>query len=98
MRDLQDHLEQNDLQELELSVSALQEAMFGLNRRLSAERRSESSPLQGIRNTLGSLKDELFADDDWDDDPWAASGGRSAPDRYGSSRQGMDPWDDDFYR
>ena len=98
MRDLQDHLEQNDLQELELSVSALQEAMFGLNRRLSAERRSESSPLQGIRNTLGSLKDELFADDDWDDDPWAASGGRSAPERYGSSRQGMDPWDDDFYR
>jgi len=36
-------------------------------------------PVQGLKNTLGSLKDELFADDDWDDwdgrgrsrDPWA---------------------------
>ena len=98
MRDLQDLLEQDDLQELELGVSALQEAMFGLNRRLSAERRSESSPLQGIRNTLGSLKDELFADDDWDDDPWAAPSGRASSDRYSRPRQGMDPWDDDFYR
>jgi len=69
-----------------------------LNRRLSAERRSESSPLQGIRNTLGSLKDELFADDDWDDDPWAAPSGRATSDRYSRPRQGTDPWDDDFYR
>lgn len=98
MRDLQDLLEQDDLQELELGVSALQEAMFGLNRRLSAERRAESTPLQGIRNTLGSLKDELFADDDWDDDPWASPSGRPASGRYGSTRQGIDPWDDDYYR
>ena len=98
MRDLQDLLEQDDLQELELGVSALQEALFGLNRRLSAERRAESTPLQGIRNTLGSLKDELFADDDWDDDPWASPSGRPASGRYGSTRQGIDPWDDDYYR
>ena len=98
MRDLQDLMEQDDLQELELGVSALQEAMFGLNRRLSAERRAESTPLQGIRNTLGSLKDELFADDDWDDDPWASPSGRPASGRYGSTRQGIDPWDDDYYR
>ena len=98
MRDLQDLLEQDDLQELELGVSALQEALFGLNKRLSAERRSESSPLQGIRNTLGSLKDELFADDDWDEDPWSSPSGRPSQGRYSSSRQGMDPWDDDFYR
>ena len=98
MRDLQDLLDQDDLQELELGVSALQEALFGLNRRLSAERRSEASPLQGIRNTLGSLKDELFADDDWDDDPWASPAGRQSPGRYSGSRQGMDPWDDDLYR
>ena len=98
MRDLQDLLDQDDLQELELGVSALQEALFGLNRRLSAERRSEASPLQGIRNTLGSLKDELFADDDWDDDPWASPAGHQSPGRYSGSRQGMDPWDDDLYR
>ena len=98
MRDLQDLLEQDDLQELELGVSALQEAMFGLNRRLSAERRAESTPLQGIRNTLGSLKDELFADDDWDDYPWASPSRRPASGRYGSTRQGIDPWDDDYYR
>ena len=98
MRDLQDLLDQDDLQELELGVSALQEALFGLNRRLSAERRSEASPLQGIRNTLGSLKDELFADDEWDDDPWASPAGRQSPGRYSGSRQGMDPWDDDLYR
>ena len=97
MRDVQDTLEQEDLQELELSVSALQEALFGLNRRLAAERRQDASPLQGIRNTLGSLKDELFADDDWDDDPWA-SPRRRPGDRYGSGRQGLDPWDDDPYR
>jgi molecular chaperone DnaK len=58
-------------------VSQLQEALFGLNRRLLSERKAEQGPLQGLKNTLGSLKDELFADDDWDDwnrpgsDPWA---------------------------
>ena len=99
MRDVQDLLEQEDLQELELAVSGLQEALFGLNRRLTAERRTESGPLQGLKSTLGTLKDELFADDDWDDDPWS-----TPQDRYGydsrqrSGRRGLDPWDDDNFR
>ena len=62
MRDVQDCIANDDLQELDLCVSGLEEALFGLNRRLSAERQADGSPLQGIRNTLGSLKDELFAD------------------------------------
>jgi molecular chaperone DnaK len=68
---------ENDLADLDMAVSQLQEALFGLNRRLMTERRSEQGPLQGLKNTLGSLKDELFADDDWDDwnrpgnDPWS---------------------------
>ena len=68
---------ENDLADLDMAVSQLQEALFGLNRRLMSERRSEQGPLQGLKNTLGSLKDELFADDDWDDwnrpgnDPWS---------------------------
>ena len=95
MRDVQDCLNQDDLQELDLCVSGLEEALFGLNRRLSAERQVDGNPLQGIRNTLGSLKDELFADD-WDDDPWA-SPSRSPRDRS-MSRRDSDPWDDDFYR
>lgn len=99
MRDVQDLLEQEDLQELELAVSGLQEALFGLNRRLTAERRTESGPLQGLKSTLGTLKDELFAEDDWDDDPWS-----SPQDRYGydsrprNGRRGLDPWDDDNFR
>ena len=60
MRDVQDCIANDDLQELDLCVSGLEEALFGLNRRLSAERQADGSPLQGIRNTLGSLKDELF--------------------------------------
>ena len=95
MRDVQDCLNQDDLQELDLCVSGLEEAMFGLNRRLSAERQVDGNPLQGIRNTLGSLKDELFADD-WDDDPWA-SPSRSPRDRS-MSRRDTDPWDDDYFR
>ena len=71
------------------SGSCLHEALFGLNRRLSAERRSEASPPQGIRKTLGSLKDELFADDDWDDDPWAAQ--FPLLQAAGGSRQGWIP-------
>ena len=78
IRDVQDLLARGDTAELELAVSQLQESLFGLNRRLLQERRSEAGPLQGLKNTLGSLKDELFADDDWDDwnrdgrnDPWA---------------------------
>ena len=80
VRDVQDLLSAEDAAELELAVSQLQEALFGLNRRLMSERRAETGPLQGLKNTLGSLKDELFADDDWDDwdrggrgDPWASS-------------------------
>jgi len=95
MRDVQDCLAQDDLQELDLCVSGLEEALFGLNRRLSAERQVDGNPLQGIRSTLGSLKDELFADD-WEDDPWAAPS-RGTGDR-GMGRRDSDPWDDDFYR
>jgi len=73
---VQDVLAQEDPADLELAVSQLQEALFGLNRRLLGERRAESGPLQGLKNTLGSLKDELFSDDDWDD--WGGSG-RSDP-------------------
>jgi molecular chaperone DnaK len=97
MRDVQDLLEQDDPQQLEMGVSGLQEALFGLNRRLSAERSSDAGPLQGIRSTLGTLKDELFADDDWDDDPWSTGVSRS-DERMRSGRRGLDPWDDDFYR
>ena len=67
VRDVQDQLASGDLADLDLGVSQLQEALYGLNRRLTSERRQESSPLQGLKNTFGSLKDELFADDDWDD-------------------------------
>ncbi len=76
LRDVQDVLSQDDPADLDLTVSQLQEALFGLNRRLLGERRSESGPLKGLKNTLGSLKDELFSDDDWDD--WGGSG-RSDP-------------------
>jgi molecular chaperone DnaK len=96
MRDVQDLLEQDDPQQLEMGVSGLQEALFGLNRRLSAERSSDAGPLQGIRSTLGTLKDELFADDDWEDDPWST--GSRSDERMRSGRRGIDPWDDDFYR
>jgi molecular chaperone DnaK len=89
LRDVQDLLAGGDSAELELAVSQLQEALFGLNRRLMSERRAEAGPLQGLRNTLGSLKDELFAEDDWDDwdsprrgDPW------STPERRGDSLYG----------
>ena len=86
MRDVQEQLSSDDLGDLDLSVSQLQEALYGLNRRLAKERTQDSNPLQGLKNTLGSLKDELFADDDWDDwdrgrsrDPWADSSWGSAP-------------------
>ena len=97
LRDVQEFLEINDLAELDLAVSALQEALFGLNRRMSAERRTDSNPLQGIRNTFGSLKDELFSDDYWDDDPWDTPS-RSSINRRGISRRDQDPWDNDLYR
>ena len=97
IRDVQDLLEENSLQELELATASLQEAMFGLNRRLASERRVETNPLQGIKNTFGSLKDELFSDDYWDDDPWD-SPTRSYGNRRESTRSDLEPWEDDFYR
>ena len=67
LRDVQDCLAQDDHQELDLMVSGLEEAMFGLNRRLAAERQGwQSSPGDSHHPCL---KDELFAEDDWDDDP-----------------------------
>ncbi len=100
VRDVQDLLQQDDLQELEMAVSGLQEALFGLNRRLTAERQTDAGPLQGLKSTLGTLKDELFAEDDWDDDPWASP--QSRYDRYdgrmSGGRRGIDPWDDDNFR
>ncbi|MEB3335065.1 MAG: molecular chaperone DnaK [Cyanobacteriota bacterium] len=86
VRQLQDLLAQQDGDDadLELAVSQLQEALFGLNRRLISEQRSEGGPLQGLKNTLGSLKDELFADDDWDS--W------DRPDR-GDRWERSDPWE-----
>jgi len=86
LRDVQDLLAleergDSDPGELDLAVGQLQEALFGLNRRLLSERKADQGPLQGLKNTLGSLKDELFADDDdWDDwnrpasDPWSRQG------------------------
>ncbi len=97
MRDVEEMLEINNLQELELSVASLQEALFGLNRVLASERQAESSPLQGIKNTFGSLKDELFSDDYWDDEPWDDSS-QYINNRRGSRRRDSDPWDNDLYR
>ncbi len=97
MRDVEELLSDDDLQELDLSVAALQEALFGLNRRLSAEKRSESNPLQGIKNTFGSLKDELFSDDYWEDDPWDNQS-RTYGGRREGGRRDLDPWDNDIYR
>ena len=99
MREVEDLLEENDLQELEYAVGSLQEALFGLNRRLSAERKTESNPIQGIKNTFGSLKDELFSDDYWDDDPWDYSQrGQNRNDENSYRRRDIDPWDNDYYR
>ena len=107
VRDVQDLLAledqgQIDPGELELAVSQLQEALFGLNRRLLRERRTEQGPLQGLKSTLGSLKDELFADDDdWDDwnrpgrDPWSSGGSRAD---YWGERGGQRGYDDDLDR
>ena len=93
LRQVQELMTASDLAELEVAVSELQEALYGLNRRLTSERRTEAvGPLQGLKNTLGSLKDELFADDDWDD--WDRGGnrrGQQDPWRDGLSRQGS--WD-----
>ncbi len=97
LRDVEELLEGDDLQELELAVAGLQEALFGLNRRLSAEKKFDNNPLQGIKNTFGSLKDELFSDDYWDDDPWDNPNRRNEG-RSKVNRRDQDPWDNDFYR
>ena len=84
LRDLRDGLDQADQRETDVLVSQLEEALYGLNRRLSAERRDVDGgpgPLQGLRSTLGSLKDELFAEDDWDD--WERPPGRRGDDPWG---------------
>ena len=91
LRDLRDGLEQADERELDLLTSQLEEALYGLNRRLTAERREldgGAGPLEGIKSTLGSLKDELFAEDDWDD--WDRPGGGRG--RYDRDDRSDDPW------
>tara|TARA_Y100001978_G_scaffold147226_1_gene132248 strand:+ start:224 stop:2221 length:1998 start_codon:yes stop_codon:yes gene_type:complete len=97
IQDVEDFLEEDSPQELELAVSALQEALFGLNRRFAAEKKIDNNPLQGIKNTFGSIKDELFSDDYWDDDPWDSEIDRNFKNsRYGNSRD-SDPWDNDYF-
>ena len=97
IQDVEEFIDDKDSQELEIAVSALQEALFGLNRRFAAERKVDNNPLQGIKNTFGSLKDELFSDDYWDDDPWdneINSNYRNSS--YRNSRDD-DPWDNDYF-
>ncbi len=96
LRDVQDFLENEELAELDISVSALQEALFGLNRRVSAEKRSDNNPIQGIKNTFGSLKDELFSDDYWDEDPWDYQPSSRGMNSEYKNRE-RDRWDNDFY-
>jgi len=97
IQDVEEFLEDDDLQQLELSVSSLQEALFGLNRKFAAVKKIDNNPLQGIKNTFGSLKDELFSDDYWDDDPWDSEMNRNYRNsRYGNSRDD-DPWDNDYF-
>ncbi len=100
LRDVQEFLDNEDLAELDIAVSALQEALFGLNRRVSAEKRIDNNPIKGIKNTFGSLKDELFSDDYWDDDPWdyqASSRGMNSDYRERDRDRDRDRWDNDFY-
>ncbi|NDC34759.1 MAG: molecular chaperone DnaK [Synechococcaceae bacterium WB9_2_112] len=93
LRDVQDLIAAEaagrvDPAELEIASSQLQEALYGLNRRLLSERKADQGPLQGLKNTLGSLKDELFSDDEWDDwerpgsDPWSSTPRRREPERW----------------
>ncbi|MBK16948.1 MAG: molecular chaperone DnaK [Prochlorococcus sp. SP3034] len=97
IQDVEEFIDDDDPQELELSVSSLQEALFGLNRRFAAEKKIDNNPLKGIKNTFGSIKDELFSDDYWDDDPWDSQMNRNYRNsRYGNSRD-EDPWDNDYF-
>ncbi len=95
MADLRESLEEGDDRAIDRYAGQLEEALYGLNRRLNAERRGSDgngplgAPLQGLRNTLGTLKDELFADDDWEDDwdrPADPNRGRRR------DRSADDPW------
>ena len=68
-----------------------------LNKKFAAVRKTDNNPLQSIKNTFGSLKDELFSDDYWDDDPWDNQMNRNYRNsRYGNSRDD-DPWDNDYF-
>ena len=97
IQDVEEYIDDDDPQELEISVSVLQEALFGLNRKFAAEKKTDNNPLQSIKNTFGSLKDELFSDDYWDDDPWDNQMNRNYRNsRYGNSRD-EDPWDNDYF-
>jgi len=97
IQDVEEYIDDDDPQELEISVSSLQEALFGLNRKFAAEKKTDNNPLQSIKNTFGSLKDELFSDDYWDDDPWDNEMNRNYKNsRYGNSRD-EDPWDNDYF-
>jgi len=97
IQDVEEYIADDDPQELEISVSALQEALFGLNRKFASVKKTDSNPLQSIKNTFGSLKDELFSDDYWDDDPWDNQMDRNYRNsRYGNSRDD-DPWDNDYF-
>ena len=97
IQDVEEFIDDNDPQELEISVSSLQEALFGLNRKFAAEKKVDSNPLQGIKNTFGSIKDELFSDDYWDDDPWDNQMNSNYKNsRYSNSRD-SDPWDNDYF-
>ncbi len=97
IQDVEEFIDDDDPQELEISVSSLQEALFGLNRRFAAEKKLDNNPLQGIKNTFGSIKDELFSDDYWDDDPWDNQMNSNYKNsRYGNSRDD-DPWDNDYF-
>ena len=96
IQDVEEFLDDDDPQELEISVSALQEALFGLNRRFAAEKKIDNNPLKGIKNTFGSIRDELFSDDYWDDDPWDNQMNRNYKNSsYADSRD--DPWDNDYF-
>lgn len=97
MADLRESIDGGDDRAIDRYAGQLEEALYGLNRRLSAERRGSEgggplgAPLQGLRNTLGTLRDELFAEDDWEDD-W------ERPSEQGRSRRRERPADDPWGR
>ena len=81
---------------INLELNNLENKKRGLNRKFSSVKKTDNNPLQGIKNTFGSLKDELFSDDYWDDDPWDNKMNRNYRNsRYGNSRDD-DQWDNDY--